>query len=101
MTEEQKTPATPAEVEAAMESIARKAYDAGRQHGFEAASEEQDLRHWTGGQVTAGGNAERAEAAYEAELRPLIFRLQGEGVRGKRMLDSHPDVVALKARNGR
>ena len=95
------TPATSDEIIQRLRDEAQKVADAAYQKGFDAASVDQDLRHWAGGQVTTGGNSERAQAAYEAELRPLIFGLEGEGVRGRRALDAHPDVVALKARHGR
>ncbi len=75
--------------------------DASYQKGFDAASELQDLRYWTGGQVTAGGNSERAEAAYQAELRPLIAELKEQGIRGASNLRNHPRVKELARRHGR
>lgn len=94
MTEEQKTPATPAEVEAAMESIARKAYDAGHAAGASQAIPPEfpnKLIH-----QEPGGEA--GHLAYENELRALVFDLRGRGIRN---VKGHPDVAELRARHGR
>ena len=86
--------ATPADVEAAMESIAKKAYDAGRIAGkSEAIPPEfpnRAIHQMPGGAV--------GQALYEADLSKLVFRLRGEGVRN---VKDHAEVAELRAKHGR
>jgi len=94
MTEQTKTPATPAEIEAAMESIAKKAYDAGHLAG--AAAQVPPEFPNKAVNMMPGGAA--GQDAYESELRSLVFRLRGEGVR---RVQDHPEVAELRAKHGR
>jgi len=73
------------------------AFEAGRQTG--AAEKAPPLLYFSNGSTRL--DKDPGGEAYQDELRPLIFRLQGEGVRGRRMLDSHPEVIALKEKHGR
>ena len=98
---ETETPATADEIIKQLKEDARKIADSSYQRGFDAASAEQDLRYWTGGKVTQGGNAERSEAAYQAELRPVVAALRAEGVRGSKNLQMHPRVREVREKHGR
>ena len=87
-------PTIPDDVKEAMESVAKKAFDAGHAAGAEGTQEFFQYNHPSG--LTRQRDV--AYENYEAELKPLLAELRSEGVRN---LKGHPRVKALEKRYGR
>ena len=70
------------------------AYDAGRASGKAEAIPAEFPNKAVN--IMPGGEA--GQMAYEDDLRKLVFRLRGEGVRN---VQDHAEVAELKSRHGR